>query len=289
MPRVIGPTIPRWQLGEELARLREQADVTWVDAADALGCSESKIRKIEGGHVGVVRAELAALLELYKVDDERLVESLTELQKLGKQRGWWAQFGRLPSPFTTYLDLESTAQTIRIFETLMVHGLLQTEEYARAVADTVSLDEASEQERQAKIRLARQERVWNSDDAPTVWVILDEAALRRPVGGRRVMRDQLHHLLRMTERTELTFQVVPFRHGGHPGALGAFTIFEFDEHRHSPVVYVEGQAGSLYLEGSPDLSRCSLAYDHLTAAALSPPDSVELVEKLASAIEKEQS
>lgn len=289
MPRVIGPTIPRWQLGEELARLREQAGVTWAEAAETLGCSESKIRKIEGGYVGVVKAELNMLLDLYKVDDERIRDSLTDLQKLGKQRGWWAQFGRLPGPFTTYLDLESTATTLRIFEPLMIHGLLQSEDYARAVAESVSLDDPAERDRQARIRVARQERVWGSDDPPTVWAILDEAALRRTVGSPAIMYDQLRHLLAMAERPSLTLQIVPFRHGGHPGALGAFTIFEFDEDRHSPVVYVEGQAGSLYLERSSDLSRCSLAYDHLTAAALSPPDSVAMVEEIAASLLEEKS
>ena len=281
MPRVIGPTIPRWQLGGELSRLREAAGVTWAEAAEALGCSESKIRKIEGGHVGVVKAELALLLATYGVHDEELRASLSALQGLGRQRGWWAQFGRLPGPFTTYLDLESAATTIRIFEPLMIHGLLQTEDYARAVAETVSLGPAVEQERQAKIRLARQERVLEAEEPPTLWVILDEAALRRPVGGLDVMTEQLCHLARLADRPEVTVQVVPFRHGGHPGALGAFTIFEFDEDRHSPVVYVEGQAGSLYLERSDDLSRCSLAYDHMTAAALSPPESLRLIEAIA--------
>ncbi|MQA24569.1 MAG: helix-turn-helix domain-containing protein [Micromonosporaceae bacterium] len=276
MPKVTGPTIPRWQLGEELARRREAAGVSTAEVAEKLDCSESKIKKIEAGYVGVVKAELAVMLDLYQVEDQQDRDSLLGLQKLGKQRGWWSQFGRVPNSFGNFLGLESSATSIRIFEPLVAHGLLQTEEYATAHERTVSPGLSPEQvERQVKIRMARQERVLRGEEPPEAWVVLDEAVLRRVVGGVEVMRRQLEHLRSMVD--QVTLQVVPFSHGGYPGMLGAFTIFEFNEDIRSPVAYVEGQGGGLYLEKAPDLQRCNVSYNHLTAAALSPPQSAKLI------------
>src|SRR5262249_30950387 len=133
MPRPIGPTIPRWQLGEQLADLRTGAQVSQARIAERLGCSVSKIQKIEAGEVGLVRAELEAMLGEYDLTDEALRAELFELQRLGKQRGWWSTFGAVPAPFATFLGLESAATRIKAFEPLVVHGLLQTEDYARAI------------------------------------------------------------------------------------------------------------------------------------------------------------
>jgi transcriptional regulator with XRE-family HTH domain len=284
MPKVVGPTIPRWQLGEELARLRRGADATEVDVAEKLGCSESKIRKLEAGYVGVNKAELIVMLDMYGVADDKLRERLFEYQRLGKQRGWWSQFGQVPTQFATYLSLESSATTIRVFEPLIVHGLLQTEDYTRAIvrAHTPGL-EPDQVERQVQIRMARQQRI--SEDPPELWVILDEAALHRPVGGVDVMEAQLKHLADSAKNAgRISLQIVPYNHGSYPGELGAFTIFEFDDDVHSPVVYVEGQAGSLYLERAADLVRCNLAYNHMTAAALSPAESAKLINSVAKTL-----
>jgi hypothetical protein len=209
---------------------------------------------------------------------------LIELQKRGKERGWWSQFGMVPQQFATFLGLESSATQIRIFEPLMVHGLLQTQEYTRAlVSSQLPGVRAEEIERQVQIRLARQERV--TADPPEIWMVLDEAAVRRVVGGPAVMREQLEHILEMCESASwLTLQVVPFGHGSHPGMLGAFTMFDFPEEVHSPVVYVEGLAGALYLEREADLRRCHLAYNHMTAAALSPPESAKLIAAVAASL-----
>jgi hypothetical protein len=279
LPKPIGPTIPRWQLGEELGRLRKAARLPEAAVADKLGCSESKIKKIEAGYVGVVRAELAFMLDMYSVTDEGAREALFELQKLGKQRGWWLKFRALPAPLATYLDLEGAATTIRAFEPLVVHGLLQTEDYARAIAGTVMLGATdADRERQVNLRMERQARVL-ADEPPELWVILDEAVLHRMAGGLQVMQAQLDHLVTMAGR--ITLQVVPFQHGPYPGTLGAFTIFDFPDGVHSPVVYVEGPAGNLYMEREDDVRRCNLAYNHMTAAALSPPESAKLIASIA--------
>lgn len=279
MPRPIGPTIPRWQLGEQLSRLRDKAQVSQSQIAQRLGCSVSKIQKIEAGEVGMIKVELEVMLTEYKIADEQMRGELTELQRLGKQRGWWSKFGAVPSPFATFLGLESAATTIKAFEPMVVHGLLQTEDYARAIAGTVALTSDDEQrERQVRIRMQRQETVF-SEDPPEVWVILDEAVLRREVSGPAVMAGQLKHLLKLPKW--ITVQVVPFSSGSYPGTLGAMTIFEFEERLHTPVVYVEGQAGNLYLEKEDDLRRCNLAYNHMTASALSKQESARLIAAVA--------
>jgi transcriptional regulator with XRE-family HTH domain len=280
MTRPIGPTIPRWQLGEQLAALRERAAVSQAVIAQHLGCSVSKIQKIEAGDVGVVRAELMLMLDVYGVRDSAVREELAELQRLGKQRGWWWRFGQLPVPFATFLGLESAATALRIFEPLVVHGLLQTEAYARAVAETwdgAPLP-ADEVDRQLRIKRERQRRVFGPDP-PEMWVIFDEAALRRQVGGPDVMAAQLAHLAEMAER--ITVQVVPFGAGGYAGLRGALTLFEFDERMHSPVAYVEGHAGNLYLEKDIDLRRCNVVFRHISAAALGRAESVRMIRGIA--------
>ena len=181
MRKPIGPTIPRWQLGEHLARLRDDAGLTQAIIADQLGCSISKIQKIEAGDVGLVRAELLLMLDAYGVGDLTFREELTQLQRMGKQRGWWSKFGQVPAPFATFLGLESAATAIHIFEPLMVTGLLQTEEYARAITETCDLFTDDQAERQVKLRIERQERVLASEP-PATWVIIDEAAIRRLEG-----------------------------------------------------------------------------------------------------------
>lgn len=282
MARVIGPTVPRWRLGEQLATLRERAGVPTRRAAETLGCSEWKIKKIEQGSVGVVKTELGAMLDLYGVADDEVRDQLTQLQRLGKQRGWWSKHARhLTVTQGTFLGLESAATTIRVWEPTYVPGLLQTEEYLRAILASERLP-ADRAANIAEVRMMRQKIVWE-DEPPTAWFILDEAVLRRPVGGSQVMLAQLRRLLDSAERC--TVQVLPFARGAHPGMLGALTIFEFDEQLHSPVGYVESQAGDLYIEDE-ELERCKFVIQQLSAAALSPQETVALIGAVATDYEK---
>jgi hypothetical protein len=280
MPAVTGPTIPRWRLGEQLSELRKRAGKEPTDAAKEIGSSESKIRKIEAGDVPMKLSDLRVLLDFYEVADADLRGDLLNLQRLGNQRGWWAGMGTVTSSYSTFLGLESAATRMCVFEPLMIHGLLQTEDYARSIARLGLNITPEDVERQVQIRMGRQKNLWDSDEPPVMEFILDEAALRRPIGGRDVMHAQLLHLLKMKDRCQL--QVIPLRGGAHHGLLGALTIFEFPERLHSPVPYVEGQAGNLYLEKSPDLSRATLTFNRLTAAALSPADSAELIAGIAA-------
>jgi transcriptional regulator with XRE-family HTH domain len=283
MPKLVGPTIPRWQLGEALKRLRQAAGVSELEVAKRLGCSESKIKKLEGGGVGMNRAELIVMLDMFGVEEEEVREPMLDLHAQSRQRGWWSPYGQLPAKFAQFLSLESSATKMRIFEPLMVTGLLQTEPYARAIYSAHTPDLAPEEvDRQVQIKMDRQRRLL--EDPPELWVILDEAVLHRPIGSDEIMADQLHHLARVAHTREpgrINLHVIPYSHGGYAGQLGAFSIFEYDEAVHSPVVYIEGQGGNLVLHDERDLSRCSLAYEHMAAAALSRPKSAELIEAAA--------
>lgn len=210
MVKAIGPTVPRWQLGERLTRLREEARMSFGDVADEMDCSEWKIRRIEQGQVGVTRPELRTLLDLYDVEDR---EPLEELQQLGRQRGWWSRYSRYLAPnHANLLGIESAAVSIKAWEPLVVPGLLQTEPYARGLA-RANLQSEEDGDRSVEIRLARQKLVWD-DAPPSAWYILDESVLYRTMGDAVIMREQLKKLLDPPPRC--TVQILPFEKGEHP-------------------------------------------------------------------------
>ena len=281
MPRATGPTIARWQLAGQLKTLRERAKVTHLEIAEVLGCSDSKIYKIESGDVGVGRADLLVMFDHYGVTDERVRETLLALQKQGRERGWWAKFGQLPNTYSMYIGLESAATEIKNFQLAVVPGLLQTEDYARSLirAQRVN-DTADEIERRVRVRIARQDCL-TEDPALQLWTILDEGAVRRQIGGKAIMKAQLEHLIDRSHQPNVTIQVLPFTEGSHPGTLGSMAILEFPEDVHSPVAYIETYAGDVYLEKDDDLRRVTLTYTHMHSAALSPTRSIELIAALA--------
>ncbi|WFE95791.1 helix-turn-helix transcriptional regulator [Micromonospora sp. WMMD987] len=278
--RATGPTIARWQLGRELHRLREAAGVSHKEIATELGCSESKIYKIESGVVGVSRADVIVMLTRYGVGDDRVRQTALDLQRQGKERGWWAKFGQLPNPYSMYIGLESAATAVRNFELAVVPGLLQTEAYAYAITSAAWPGQSEEARRRVAVRMTRQDCL---TDEPVVklWAIVDEGVLHRQTGGPEVMRAQLHHLIEMSDRPNIELQVLPFGEGWHPGTVGSFSILEFPEDIHSPVVYVVSQAGDAYLEREDDLRRVTLTYTHLHAAALSASKSRDLIAAIA--------
>ncbi|MFI5494757.1 helix-turn-helix domain-containing protein [Actinoplanes sp. NPDC051859] len=281
MPRTSGPTIARWQLGQQLKAMREAAKFTHIQIADVLGCSESKIYKIEAGDVGINRGDLLVMLSRYAIpdDDPRALTAL-DLQKQGKQRGWWSQFGTLPMNYSMYVGLESAATTVKNFELAVMPGLLQTEAYAHAVVTAAWPDEPTEVGRRVELRMARQACL-AEEPALDFWAVVDEAVLRRRTGGDDVMREQLRHLLALSQRPNVTMQVLPFSEGHHAGTTGPFSILEFPEGVHSPVAYVISQAGDVYLEREDDMRRVNLVYTHLQTAALSESKSRELIVAIA--------
>jgi transcriptional regulator with XRE-family HTH domain len=281
VPRTSGPTIARWQLGSQIKAMREAAKFTQMQIAEVLACSESKIYKIEAGDVGINRGDLLVMLDRYKIaeDDPRRPGAL-DLQSQGKQRGWWAKYGTLPTNYSMYVGLEGSATEIRNFELAVVPGLLQTEEYARAVTSGAFPEQPEEVDRRVGLRLARQACL-TEEPALRFWAIVDEGVLHRRTGGDAVMAAQLRHLLEMSKRPNVTIQVLPFSEGWHPGSTGPFSILEFPEGIHSPVAYVISQAGDVYLEREDDVRRVTLNYTHLQTAALSVSKSRDLITALA--------
>jgi transcriptional regulator with XRE-family HTH domain len=259
--------------------MREAQGLTGVQVAELLECTQSKISKIEGGRRGIRPKELRELLDIYEVTDQGLRNELIALARSGNERGWWARHSSAISPnYASYIGFESAAQQITAWEPMVINGLLQTEEYAREVLRAGAVETASREiERRVEIRMQRQVHVVGSN--PRLWMIMDESVLRRMVGARSVMREQLRHLLQFAQdRPRVTMQVLPFDVGANPGTSGAFSVLSFDGD--PDVVYVETIVGDLYPEGE-ELAACSLAIDHLKAAALSHDESIRMINRMA--------
>ncbi len=241
-----------------------------------------KITNIETGQVGVVKSVVKDLLDLYGINDPDERERYFELQRLGKSRGWWASHGQLPTTFQDFLGVESAATIIEGFELSIVPGLLQTEDYARAHEQALAPGQSNDWiERQVELRMDRRKHVLEADDRPRLWVILDESILHRLVGGREVMKEQLTYMLDQIETKICEFQIVPFSAGDYAGTLGKLDIYSFDEELHTPIAFVESQAGSLYMEKPEELRRCIDAYTYIRSTALSPEESVKLLKQRA--------
>src|SRR6266699_4933234 len=220
---VQGPTVPRMLVGIQLHRFREAAGITPDQAAYEIRASRSKISRMENGLVRFKERDVTDLLTLYGITDERTRNGLVTLTRQANAPGWWSKYGDVMADwFEAYLGLETSASVIRSFELQFVHGLFQTEDYARAVTllGHTTAPEA-EIERRVSLRLKRQDLL-NGPTPPQVWSVIDEGALRRPVGGRQVIRAQLHHLLEITALPQVGLQGMPFGHGGHAAAGGSF-------------------------------------------------------------------
>ncbi len=281
----IGPTVRRRRLGTELRRLREAHSIKLEEVAEQLGVAASTLSRIETGKAPTRSAYLTAMLEMYGVDDPGQRQVLIDMAREGHRKGWWAAYEDvLPTGFGIYVGLEAEAASLRAYESLVVHGLLQTEEYARAVMTTVSRKLAADEiERLVTLRMQRQEVVLRADPIE-LWLILDEAVLRRAIGPPELMHRQLTHLADASLWPNVTLQVMPFGGGPHPFLNGPFSIIEFPERTDPDVVYTEGVAGQAYLERDREVRICAEGFDLLRAAAMSPADSTDLVSKLASQI-----
>ncbi len=270
-----GPTVRRRRLGAELRRLREESGLTIERVAKSLECSDSKISRIENGQVGASPRDVRDMLELYEVDAQQR-DALIEIAREARQKGWWHAYRDVPV-VPASIGLEEGATALRMYAALLVPGLLQTRDYAIAVLRALqpSLD-AEQFERWVDLRLRRQSLL-DRAGAPALWTILDEAVLRRPVGGAEVMRDQLRRLAEASERPNVTLQVLPFAAGEHAGMDGGFTIFGFSRSADSDVVHLDNSSGDLYLEDPEEIRRYNEVFDQLKTAALRPDDSLALV------------
>lgn len=244
-----GPTVLRIVLGSQLRRLREARGITCEEAGEAIRASHSKISRMELGRVRFRRRDVADLLSLYGVADEAERAAMLGLAERANEPGWWHSYTDiLPNWFEVYIGLEEAASRIRCYEVQFVPGLLQTEDYARAVTLLGHPDAPGhEVERRVGLRMRRQSLL-EGDDPPHFWAVVDEAALRRPLGGVEVMRRQLRHLIELTELPHVTLQVVPFDLGGHAAAGGPFSILRFAERDLPDVVYLEQLTSALYLD-----------------------------------------
>jgi DNA-binding XRE family transcriptional regulator len=275
---VQGPTVPRMLVGIQLHRFREAAGITPDQAAYEIRASRSKISRMENGLVRFKERDVTDLLTLYGITDEQTRSTLVALTRQANTPGWWSKYGDIMADwFEAYLGLETAASVIRTFELQFVHGLFQTEDYARAVTMLGHTSApADEIERRVSLRLNRQDLL-NGPDPPQVWTILDEGALRRPVGGSAVMRAQLDHLVEVSGLRHVTIQVVPFSRGGHAAAGGSFTVLRFGEPEVPDVVYIEQLTSALYLDKHEDVDHYMEVMNHLSAEALTPADSARFV------------
>ncbi|MCB5911282.1 helix-turn-helix domain-containing protein [Streptomyces pinistramenti] len=272
----VNPTVRRRRLGQELRRLRELKGLTAEEVAERLLVSQSKISRLENGRRSISQRDVRDLCGVYEVDDHRIVESLMQMAKDSRQQGWWHAFGDIP--YSVYIGLETEAASLRVYESLLVPGLLQTPNYAEAVIPGAVPELAADQlEKRIQVRLRRQERVNDREKPLRLWVVLDESALRRVVGSHLIMREQLEHLVEVSHLPHVTVQVLPYDTGAHAGMSGTFSILEFDDAADSSVVYIEGVTSDLYLEKTNDVNKYTIMYEHLRAQALSAEQSREFI------------
>ncbi|MFE1438128.1 helix-turn-helix domain-containing protein [Streptomyces sp. NPDC058739] len=276
----VNPTVRRRRLGQELRRLRELKGMTAEEVAERLLVSQSKISRLENGRRSISQRDVRDLCGVYEVEDQRVVDSLMQMAKDSRQQGWWHAFGDVP--YSVYIGLETDAASLRVYDPQVVPGLLQTRGYAEALI-AGALPEAAQADidKRVQVRMRRQERISAADNPLRLWAVVDEAALRREVGNRQVMIEQLEHLLEMAQLPHVTVQVIPFSMGAHPGVSGQYAILEFPDAADSTVVYIEGVTSDLYLEKAQDVSKYSVMYEHLRAQALNVEQTREFISKVA--------
>lgn len=272
-----GPTVLRMMLGAQLRRLREEKGISAEQAGHAIRASHSKISRMELGRVGFKARDVADLLTLYGVEDEEERASVLELASRANEPGWWHNYSDLlPSWFEVYMGLEGAASIIRTYELQFIPGLLQTEDYARALIPLGYPEISREElERRVQLRMRRQHRLLSGD--LRVWAVVDENALRRPIGGKAVMRAQVEHLIELSGRRNVTIQVLPFNAGGHAAVSGAFSILRFPEATLPDIVYLEQLTSALYLDKPADIDRYLQVMNRLALEAAQPGDSREML------------
>ncbi|MFF0573461.1 helix-turn-helix transcriptional regulator [Streptosporangium saharense] len=255
-PTGAGPTVLRMLLGVRLRRLREEKNVSLEEAGETIRASRSKISRLELGRTGFKQRDVADLLTRYGLTDEAERATLLEMARQASRRGWWQPYGDLvPSWLDSYLGLEQAAAVIRAYEVQLVPELLQTEDYARAAIRLAHQDATNaERERRVELRMLRQ-RILHRRNAPRLWAVIDEAALRRPIGGTAVMRAQLEHLIAATELSHVTVQVMPFSAGGHAACGGPVTILRMPEQQLPDVVCLRHHTGAVCPDRPGDVQR----------------------------------
>jgi hypothetical protein len=273
--------VSRIVLGTQLRRFREEAGVSREAAGNAIRASHAKISRLELGRVGFKQRDVVDLLDLYGVTDEHEREAVLALMQQANTRGWWQQHSDLlPHWFEMYLRLEQVASVVRTYQVQFVPGLLQSEEYARAVIEHGHRSRsAHEIERRVALRLERQ-KMLTQPGAPHLWAVIDEAALTRPFGPSRVMRTQLDHLLEVSAAPNVHVQVLPFHAGAHAAAGGSFTILRFAEPDLPDIVYLEQLTSAVYLDKRVDVEDYAMIMERITVQAETPERSTAILRRL---------
>ncbi len=276
MPDVRSPTLRRRELGALLRARRQELGLTVEQVAESLLCSPSKVSRMETGQRGATQRDVRDLCMLYGIADEEERGRLMGLAREGKEQAWWQSYDLT---YATYVGLEAAAANIKDYDSAIVPGLLQTPDYTRARHEgAMPRLQADEIERRVEVTLRRQ-LVLTQEHPPRFWSILDEAVLHRVIGNPAVMKAQLERLIEASSQPQITIQVIPYQVGAHPALDSIFTIVEFDGSVPG-VVYVEGLVGSIYLERPEDLDRYLQVFDRLSTIALSPEDSIALMQKV---------
>ncbi|MEV6558454.1 helix-turn-helix transcriptional regulator [Nocardia sp. NPDC051756] len=270
-----GPTALRIAVGGQLRKLREAKGITPAAAGDHIRGSHAKISRLELGRTGYKDRDILDLLTLYGVTEPDQREMFLDLARKANEPGWWHHYNDLLPPwFETYLGLEGAAQSIRTFEGQLVPGLLQTEDYTHAVIDVSH--QSAEAARRVELRAKRQE-ILELPGGPTLWAVLDEAVLHRPIGGKHVLRKQLEHLVEVSYKPSVTIQVLPFSAGVHAAAGSSFTLLRFAERELPDIVYLEQLTSAFYLDRSDDLEVYREVMDQVAVQAERPDQSRALL------------
>lgn len=279
MAERVSPTVRRWVLANRLRALREGAGLSIEQVASHLLCHPSKVSRLETGARGATLRDVRDLCALFKVSDDEAQELMT-LVKESHQKGWWHSYEQVASRADTYIGLEDSASSIEKYETIRIPGLLQTPDYARALMRGIVPSLSADGIEQFVESRKERQRLLLGDDRPSFWVILDEAALRRQVGGAEVMRGQLKHLVDCSTSGMVTLQVVPFDVGAHTGMEGSFTILKFRVDTMPDVVYLEGRSGQQFINRPAELAMFRDVLDHLRAAAEGPAAALGRLKRL---------
>ncbi len=275
-----GPTVRRMLVGAQLRRLRTEQGISREQAGEAIRASEWKIHRLENGQVGFKDRDVADLLALYGVTDPGDVEVLLTMAREANAPGWWQQYGDvLPQWFRAFVDLESVATRIRTYEGQLVPGLLQTEDYMRAVIRAQLPEPAEDTERRVEVRQTRQ-TLLTRPNPPQLWAVVDEAALRRPVGGRKVMCAQVERLLEATELPNLILQVLPLGAGAHPALVSAFSLLRFADEDLPDVAYIEHLTSALYLNKREEVDQYMHAMETICVRSEVPSKTPEILAKI---------
>lgn len=277
MARRADPTVRRRKLGLELKRLRESANRKMVEVAAELNCSQAKISSIEAGRYKVQPRDVRDMLAFYGVTDIEVTDSLMELARQSAEKSWWHPYSSaVPDWFGTYVGLEAEAQALQSFARHVIPGLLQTEEYAKAVTSASLRVPPDWHDDVVRLRKARQEQLAAASPLD-FWTIIEEPVLRRPVGRPGVLRSQLLHLVQMAQQPHIRVQILPLSAGIQPGTANPFIVLIFPDDLHPDLIYLEHEVGALYLEEPDEVSKYQQAFSHLASQALDIEASLDII------------